>query len=172
MTDNLPPLPPCAPEFKPRWPNDPGGYTADQMKAYASAAIAAQHVPQYDQQALELCEACGWKTLIPDEGCLNCERKPQPQPQPVQKEPCPECDGTGTVAGSQAHFPCPLCTSPQAAQPQPQPVQQLELTEYDAGLLNDFGGGNVEWWQDYIRAELGRAFEHYQSQVPAQGEKQ
>ena len=54
----------------------------------------------------------------------------------------------------------------------PQPVQQFELTEYDAGLLNDFGGGNVEWWQDYIRAELGRAYEHYQSQIPAQGEKQ
>ena len=48
----------------------------------------------------------------------------------------------------------------------------IELTEYDAGLLNDFGGGNVEWWQDYIRAELGRAYEHYQSQIPAQGEKQ
>ena len=54
-----------------------------------------------------------------------------------------------------------------AAAPQPEPVQQFELTEYDAGLLNDFGGGNVEWWQDYIRAELGRAYEHYQSQIPA-----
>ena len=31
----------------------------------------------YDQTALELCESCGWKTLIPGEGCLNCERKPQ-----------------------------------------------------------------------------------------------
>lgn len=41
----------------------------------------------------------------------------QTKPQPVQQEPCPECDGTGTVAGSQAHFPCPLYTSPQAAQP-------------------------------------------------------
>lgn len=39
MTDNLPPLPPCALEFKPRWPNDPGGYTAEQMQAYARAAI-------------------------------------------------------------------------------------------------------------------------------------
>lgn len=29
----------------------------------------------YDQTALELCETCGWKTLIPGEGCLNCERK-------------------------------------------------------------------------------------------------
>lgn len=35
---------------------------------------------------------------------------------------------------------------------------------YDAGLLNGFGGGNVEWWQDYIRAELGRADDFYQLQ--------
>jgi hypothetical protein len=28
----------------------------------------------YDQAALELCNVCGWKTLIPDDGCLNCER--------------------------------------------------------------------------------------------------
>lgn len=32
----------------------------------------------YDQTALELCETCGWKTLIPGEGCLNCERSSQP----------------------------------------------------------------------------------------------
>ena len=30
---------------------------------------------QHDQTALELCEICGWKTLIPGEGCLNCQRK-------------------------------------------------------------------------------------------------
>ena len=38
---------------------------------------------------------------------------------------------------------------------------------YDAGILNDFGGGNVEWWQDYIRAELGHAHDFYQSQIDA-----
>jgi hypothetical protein len=32
----------------------------------------------YDQTALELCNVCGWKTLIPDDGCLNCERKEKP----------------------------------------------------------------------------------------------
>ena len=37
---------------------------------------------------------------------------------------------------------------------------------YDAGLLNDFGGGNVEWWQDYIRAELARAHDFYASWLP------
>jgi hypothetical protein len=60
----------------------------------------------------------------------------------------------------------------QALVAQPAPVQEpVALEEYDAGLLNDYGGGNVEWWQDYIRAELGRAYEHYQSQIttpPAQ----
>lgn len=40
-----------------------------------------------------------------------------------------------------------------------------ELEPYDAGLLNDFGGGNVEWWQDYIRAELGHAHDFYQAQI-------
>ena len=42
---------------------------------------------------------------------------------------------------------------------------QGELEPYDAGLLNDFGGGNAEWWQDYIRAELGHAHDFYQSQI-------
>ena len=32
---------------------------------------------QYDQTALELCEKCGWKGIIPDEGCLVCARKNQ-----------------------------------------------------------------------------------------------
>lgn len=40
-----------------------------------------------------------------------------------------------------------------------------ELHTYDAGLLSDFGGGNVEWWQDYIRAELGRAHDFYEAQI-------
>jgi len=36
----------------------------------------------YDQTTLELCNVCGWKTLIPDDGCLNCERE-QPAQEPV-----------------------------------------------------------------------------------------
>jgi hypothetical protein len=49
-----------------------------------------------------------------------------------------------------------------AKQEQGEPVA---LAEYDAGLLNDYGGGNVGWWLDYIRYELGRAHDHYQEQV-------
>ena len=47
------------------------------------------------------------------------------------------------------------------------PIEKLELDEYDAGLLGSGGGGDVDWWQDYLRAELARAHEFYQSQVEA-----
>ena len=45
----------------------------------------------------------------------------------------------------------------------PQPGSE-GVSSYDAGLLSDYGGGNVEWWQDYIRAELDRAHEFYAAQ--------
>ena len=34
----------------------------------------------YDQAALELCDVCGWKAVVPDECCLNCKRLAQPEP--------------------------------------------------------------------------------------------
>ena|SRR5690625_3584891 len=42
-----------------------------------------------------------------------------------------------------------------------------EIEPYDAGSLNDFGGGDVGWWHDYIRAELDRAYEFYLIQLAA-----
>lgn len=45
------------------------------------------------------------------------------------------------------------------------PRDTPELDEYDAGPLASAGGGDVDWWQDYLRAELGRAHEFYQSQM-------
>lgn len=47
------------------------------------------------------------------------------------------------------------------------PASDEALVAYDAGLLNDHGGGNVEWWQDYIRAQLGRAHDFYAVQFHA-----
>jgi hypothetical protein len=37
---------------------------------------------------------------------------------------------------------------------------------YDAGLLNGLGGGDVDWWHDYIRAELARAHDFYTERTP------
>ena len=63
----------------------------------------------YDQTALELCNVCGWKTLIPDDGCLNCERA-QPAQEPVAREWnfCERC-GKRTADLTVIH----TCTPPQ-----------------------------------------------------------
>ena len=39
------------------------------------------------------------------------------------------------------------------------------MDEYDVGLLNDWGGGNVAWWHDYLRYEIGRANAHWIQQT-------
>lgn len=36
-----------------------------------------------------------------------------------------------------------------------------EIDDYDCGILNDYGGGNVQWWQDYIRSEIQRCNEYW-----------
>lgn len=61
---------------------DEYGLQAIDFVADFKAALAQPAQEPYDQTALELCGVCGWKTLIPTEGCLNCERK---VPLPVQE---------------------------------------------------------------------------------------
>ena len=39
-----------------------------------------------------------------------------------------------------------------------------DILDYDPGLLNDYGGGNVDWWFDYIRAEINRCNEYWREQ--------
>ena len=41
---------------------------------YSVPLYLAAGAQPYDQQAMELCEACGWKAIIPGEPCLVCER--------------------------------------------------------------------------------------------------
>lgn len=41
----------------------------------------------------------------------------------------------------------------------------IRLEFYDAGFLNTHGGGDTKWWCDYIRSELVRAYDFYQSQL-------
>jgi len=62
---------------------DPSEEAVEGLCDAASAARKALAQPEpYDQTALELCNVCGWKTLIPDDACLNCERA-QPEQEPV-----------------------------------------------------------------------------------------
>ena len=38
-------------------------------------------------------------------------------------------------------------------------------SNYDIGLIGDYGGGNVEWWQDYLREEVARCNNYWVSQL-------
>lgn len=44
-------------------------------------------------------------------------------------------------------------------------MQPSDFPDYDAGLLNDYGGGDTSWWMDYLRAEIGRANEHWRAEI-------
>ena len=59
--------------------------TGDPLYTAPQPAKPAEQEP-YDQTALELCDVCGWKTLIPGDGCLNCER------QTAKREPLTDED--------------------------------------------------------------------------------
>ena len=60
-----------------------------------------------------------------------------------------------------------------AVQPDAVAIREAVLNDadYDAGLLNDFGGGNVNWWQDYLRAEIGRANEYWRALIDNAGKE-
>ncbi len=84
-----------------------------------------------------------------------------------EPKPCAKCGGKKgqwmdksiNMAEDSVWVPCPAC------KPAPTPEGSAEIGAYDAGLLNDYGGGNVAWWQDYIRAELERSHDHYIAEV-------
>lgn len=52
-----------------------------------------------------------------------------------------------------------------ALEPSPIHKGEADYADYDAGLLNDFGGGDVGWWQDYLRAEIDKANDFWREQV-------
>lgn len=63
--------------------------SAGRLLAILTNALAAAPQPpkHYDQQALDLCPTCGWKTLIPGDCCLICARqKPQGEQEPVAEQ--------------------------------------------------------------------------------------
>ena len=37
--------------------------------------------------------------------------------------------------------------------------------DYDAGLLNDYGGGDVDWWHGYLRSVIDSANENGRLQL-------
>ena len=84
---------------------DPSEEAVEGLCDAASFAREALAQPEpYDQTALELCNVCGWKTLIPDDACLNCERA-QPEQEQHARDAVTWTPETGYVFAPQPKEP-------------------------------------------------------------------
>ena len=45
-----------------------------------------------------------------------------------------------------------------------------EINDYNPGILNDCGEGDVTWWQDYIRCEIAACNDHWRQAIKRGGE--
>ncbi|HHA2739632.1 TPA: hypothetical protein ACOFBV_004590 [Stenotrophomonas maltophilia] len=122
-------------------------FTSKQMRDYARTALAAR-------QPVGEVEPHGW-ILTGPEGSMFC--------------PAAARSVMEAYIGSKYMNIETVYAAPPAQQPAQGVDLGLQLDRYDAGLLGDGGGGDVGWWQDYIRAELDRAHEFYQDQADAHG---
>jgi hypothetical protein len=100
----------------------------------------------YDQTALELCNVCGWKTLIPDDGCLNCERA-----QPAQ-EPLHIVQSNGRHSPLLTHMMSKRTTPPQRPWVDLSD-SQIERVYHDVAKLHR--GAAMPWGQ----VQFGRALQ-------------
>lgn len=88
----------------------------------------------------------------------------QPSHDCTRSHPHEEMSGDCIAKTEQARIANAKARESGRAQGVAPPNVRVDMDRYDAGLLSDFGGGNVAWWQDYLRAELERADEFYQEQ--------
>lgn len=41
------------------------------------------------------------------------------------------------------------------------------IPDYAPGILAEYGGGNQDWWLDYVRIEINNANEYWRAQIEA-----
>jgi hypothetical protein len=101
-------------------------------------------IEHYDQTALELCKECGWRAMIPGEGCLTCARqkaKPAAWVYPEFWDHLKQVN-CGTAYRSPDDGMQPLYTAPR---------QWVELTDDEArALVNRATFGDKTNWQALV----------------------
>jgi len=115
----------------------------EQMKSSVDRAVNAmckRGKEPYDQTALELCKECGWKAIIPGDGCLVCARqKAKPVAYVDQRiHGWPDC----FVMEPDPPHTVPLYTEPR---------EWVELTDDEArALVNRATFGDRTNWQALV----------------------
>jgi len=125
-------------EFVSNWVlthSEPPPYATESMPLYT-----APRQEPYDQTSLELCKECGWKAVIPDDGCLVCARQ-KAKPVAYVDERIhgwPDC----FVMEPDPPHTVPLYTEPQ---------EWVELTDDEArALVNRATFGDRTNWQALV----------------------
>jgi hypothetical protein len=107
---------------------------------FSGLADGKEVVEQYDQNSLELCKECGWKAIIPGDGCLVCARQ-KAKPVAYVDERIhgwPDC----FVMEPDPPHTVPLYTAPR---------QWVELTDDEArALVNRATFGDKTNWQALV----------------------
>jgi len=86
-----------------------------------------------------------------------------PTPEECRKQ-WEEENKTKSDTDPAAHFPYPGRSDPYS-------ISLLTEPDYDCGLLNAYGGGDVGWWHDYIRSEIDRCNQYWRKLIEGCDEK-
>ena len=130
------------------------------------AFYTAPRQEPYDQTALELCEECGWRAMIPGDGCLVCARQkakpvwiPRVHLEAAQREPsmC-RVEPTNRLPDF-----VPLYTAPPPRYRRGTYVRCMESDELCRVYTTSIDGGAWVRWPDgsittYTAEQMGKAF--------------
>lgn len=127
---------------------------------FEDGKVVTQYLTAKDIYKEPAQEPVDWEQIYWDmvNAMLRDKLRAQPAQEPVGKVTEVTANGFKCEFNKRLTAGTKLYTAPPQCKP-------LMLNRYDAGLLNDFGGGNVDWWWDYLRAELDRAHDFYQTQA-------
>ena len=138
----------------------PSHHKAMLMAMTALRAVFEQQEP-YDQASLDLCDKCGWKTVVPGDGCLNCKRT-----EPVQELQWCECGDGYPPSEFDANGDCPNCQRTEPVQGLPDGWVPLRI-EWEPGYPEDVAFG-PQRMMDRLKKWLDKHFANLQRTEPEQ----
>jgi len=123
-------------------------------------------IEQYDQTSLELCEECGWRAMIPGEGCLTCARQ-KAKPVWIQRNHLEAAQREPSMCRVEPtkRLPdfVPLYTAPPPKYRRGTYVRCMESDELCRVYTTSIDGGAWVRWPDgsittYTAEQMGQAF--------------
>ena len=152
-----------ADNYKTRFTTDPSEEMAEKDW---KPLYTAPRQEQYDQTSLELCNECGWKAIIPGDGCLVCARQ-KAKPVWIQRNHLEAAQREPSMCRVEPtnRLPdfVPLYTAPPPRYRRGTYVRCMESDELCRVWTTSIDGGAWVKWPDgsittYTAEQMGQAF--------------